>query len=130
MRCHGGVHSAQQTEHRHVGEGRTNFAAMKEVAGARGGAQELDGRVGQGNAMLAATLHATGWHCPDPCAEVDFVPSSPDHLACSGRRQDRKPQSERRCASSRNLAMKAGTCAYASAGWCFTFLTLERGGNS
>ncbi len=33
-------------------------------------------------------------------------------------------------ASFRNLAMKAGTSAYASAVWCFTFLTLERGGSS
>src|SRR6187551_2617930 len=44
VRCRGSVHSAQQTEHRHVGEGRTNPAAVKEVAGARGGAQEFDGR--------------------------------------------------------------------------------------
>ena len=49
--------------------------------------------------MLAPTLHATGWHSPDPCAEVDFVPGSADHLARSGRRQDRKTQSERRHAS-------------------------------
>ena len=48
--------------------------------------------------MLPIGFHAHGGNGPSVNFQVDFGPTGVDHLACTGRRQNKKLKRQRRCA--------------------------------
>src|SRR5262249_9183091 len=85
----------KQGEHRHVRQGLAGLPAWEHEGAEVPLLQPLQDdqcRLGQGDAMLLARLHAIGRNYPDSRSKVYLIPGRADHLPGSGCDQDQEFQ--------------------------------------